>query len=414
MTVNDDTCGWIFYDADCSLCAGSAARLSEWLHRRGFQLLPLQTPGAAERVGVTTEALLARMHLLTRDGCRFAGADAFIEIARHVKWARPVVAATELPGVLPLLRRGYDWIAANRYCLGGTCRLPRRRPVMNTLPLLVLSMAILILRNHLANWVFMWAMALALYAGCKWLTYRTAIAAGTKFTTRHALGYLLGWVGMEPTPFSNRASIASAPVHGEWRAAFLRVLFGIGLVWGGVRLLHTAPPIAAGWVGMLGIILMLHFGFFQLLALAWRRSGVPVEPLMRGPLLATSLGNFWGARWNTGFHTLAHDFAFHPLHGLFGRAPAVLAVFLFSGLVHELVITLPARGGYGLPTMYFLLQGLGLVLERSPLGRYLGLGNGIRGRAFALLVAAAPAFWLFPPVFVRNVILPMLHAIGGT
>jgi alginate O-acetyltransferase complex protein AlgI len=195
----------------------------------------------------------------------------------------------------------------------------------------------------------------------------------------------------------------------------MRALFGIGLVWGGAGLLHPALPIAAGWVGMFGLILMLlHFGFFQLLAFAWRRSGVPVEPLMRGPLLATSLGDFWGARWNTGFHTLAHQFAFRPLHRLLGRTLAVLAVFLLSGLVHELVITLPARGGYGLPTVYFLLQGLGLVLERSPLGRKLGLGAGVRGRVFALILVAVSAFWLFPPVFVRNVILPMLHALGAT
>ena len=92
------------------------------LDRRGFGLLPLQTPGAAGRVGITPEAMLARMHLLKRDGRRFAGADAFVEIARHVKWARLVVAASELPGALPLLRRCYDWIAAHRYCLGGTCR----------------------------------------------------------------------------------------------------------------------------------------------------------------------------------------------------------------------------------------------------------------------------------------------------
>ena len=94
-------------------------------------------------------------------------------------------------------------------------------------------------------------------------------------------------------------------------------------------------------------------------------------------------------------------------------ALAVLGVFFVSGLVHEFVITLPARSGYGLPTAYFLLQGFGLVLERSALGRRLGLGAGIRGRVFAIIVAAAPAYWLFPPVFVRNVILPMLEAIGA-
>jgi hypothetical protein len=38
----------------------------------------------------------------------------------------------------------------------------------------------------------------------------------------------------------------------------------------------------------------------------------------------------------------------------------------------------------------------------------------LRGRLFALLIVAGPAFWLFPPVFVRRVILPLLHAIGAT
>jgi len=44
--------------------------------------------------------------------------------------------------------------------------------------------------------------------------------------------------------------------------------------------------------------------------------------------------------------------------------PAILAVFFVSGLLHELVISFPAGGGWGLPTLYFVLHG-GLVwLER--------------------------------------------------
>jgi alginate O-acetyltransferase complex protein AlgI len=92
----------------------------------------------------------------------------------------------------------------------------------------------------------------------------------------------------------------------------------------------------------------------------------------------------------------------------------VLGVFLISGIIHDLVITVPARGGYGLPTAYFLLQGAGLLLERSALGRSFGLGVGIRGRLYAYAVTAGPAFWLFPPVFVHRIILPMLAAIGAT
>ena len=93
---------------------------------------------------------------------------------------------------------------------------------------------------------------------------------------------------------------------------------------------------------------------------------------------------------------------------------ALLAVFAVSGLLHELVISLPARGGYGLPSIYFAAQGLGLLLERSRAGRRLGLGRGWRGRLFALVVVAGPAFWLFHPPFIHKVILPMLRAIGAT
>ena len=96
-----------------------------------------------------------------------------------------------------------------------------------------------------------------------------------------------------------------------------------------------------------------------------------------------------------------------------GAARATLLVFLASGLIHELVISVPARGGYGLPTGYFVLQGLGVAGERTRLGRRLGLGRAWRGWLFTVFVAAAPAFWLFPPAFVRNVILPMLAFIGA-
>jgi alginate O-acetyltransferase complex protein AlgI len=99
---------------------------------------------------------------------------------------------------------------------------------------------------------------------------------------------------------------------------------------------------------------------------------------------------------------------------LAGPTGATLLVFFVSGVIHELVISLPARGGYGLPTGYFLIQGLGVIGEHTPFGRQLGLGRGLRGWLFTLFVTVGPAFSLFHPPFVRNVILPMLEAIGAT
>ncbi len=133
---------------------------------------------------------------------------------------------------------------------------------------------------------------------------------------------------------------------------------------------------------------------------------------MRAPLTATSLSEFWGARWNTAFNKLVHEVAFKPLLRAWGRTGAVLGVFLISGLVHELVISVPAGAGFGLPTAYFLFQGVAVLAERSASGRRLGLGRGVVGWLFVAGCTAGPVFWLFHPPFVLKVILPMLRAIG--
>jgi alginate O-acetyltransferase complex protein AlgI len=134
---------------------------------------------------------------------------------------------------------------------------------------------------------------------------------------------------------------------------------------------------------------------------------------MRNPLRSSSLAEFWGRRWNTAFHELATRFTFRPLQPTVGRTAATLLVFLVSGLIHELVISVPAHGGYGLPTGYFVLQGLGVAGERTRVGRRLGLGRGWRGWSFTVLFTAGPAYWLFPPPFVRHVMLPTLAVIGA-
>jgi D-alanyl-lipoteichoic acid acyltransferase DltB (MBOAT superfamily) len=192
------------------------------------------------------------------------------------------------------------------------------------------------------------------------------------------------------------------------------MMFGLVLVWGLARTARTANPLIAGWIGMVGLTFVLHFGFFNVLALVWRQKGVMASPLMQNPLAAKTLAEFWGRRWNTAFNELALRFAFRPLRRIANSEIATLLVYLISGLIHELVISLPARGGYGLPTSYFLLQGLGVIAERSRLGRVVGLGRGAFGRMFTVLMTAVPAVCLFHPTFLRNVILPMLAAIGAT
>ncbi|HEY5912447.1 MAG TPA: MBOAT family protein [Verrucomicrobiae bacterium] len=271
--------------------------------------------------------------------------------------------------------------------------------------------AVLVAAWHRQAWVFMWALAFAIFAGFKWLTYREALAGGLAVPRIARFVYLLCWPGMslkefaKTTPSKQRTN--SIP---HWMAAAAKTLIGAGLVWFAVPRIPADAWLLRGWMGMVGIIMMLHFGLFHLLALALRACGFDARPNMRAPLLARSLADFWGNRWNTAFNVLAARYGFRLLTPRIGPRAALGVVFLASGLLHEAVVTLPARGGYGLPTTYFALQAGGIFLERLPLFRR----RPWLKRLFAWVVLIVPLGWLFPPVFVRNVMLPMLHAIGAT
>ena len=88
--------------------------------------------------------------------------------------------------------------------------------------------------------------------------------------------------------------------------------------------------------------------------------------------------------------------------------------FGFSGIVHDLVISLPAGGGYGGPTLYFLLQGLGLLAgaQQSPAGGWASV-RAPRGWGFTIAVVALPVPLLFHYPFVTRIIVPFLAAIGA-
>jgi len=258
----------------------------------------------------------------------------------------------------------------------------------------------------------MWSLAIAIYAACKVLTWmRTPVEAPP---WKH-LGYLFGWPGLDAASFlaTPPARPVPPPATREWLAASGKAALGIALLFGAVRLVPAAHPLIAGWIGMAGLVLTMHFGSFHLLSCAWRRAGVDAKPLMNAPLAAPSLSEFWGRRWNTAFRDLTHRFLFRPIGAKLGVRGAILAGFIASGLVHDLVISVPAGGGYGGPTIFFVVQGVAMLAERSPVARTIGLGHGLPGWAFAMAVLVGPVFLLFHPPFVREIMVPFLHAIGA-
>jgi hypothetical protein len=216
---------------------------------------------------------------------------------------------------------------------------------------------------------------------------------------------------MDAESFLDETKRPPMPQSREWFWAISKTSLGVILLWLVARMFPQEEPLLRGWMGMLGLILVLHFGAFQIAALLWQCLGVDASPIMSAPLRSKSLSEFWGKRWNLGFRQLAHDLIFVPVHKYLQVGSTTLLVFLISGLIHDLVISVPARASYGLPTAYFFLQGVGVLFERSPFGKQFGLGQGIRGWLFMALIVAGPVFWLFHPPFVMRVIIPFMQAI---
>lgn len=125
-------------------------------------------------------------------------------------------------------------------------------------------------------------------------------------------------------------------------------------------------------------------------------------PLLHGasPPLAKSISDFWSRRWNMWVSEWFRQIIFRPLqnHPVF----ALFAVFLASGVLHELVINVPlyivtGRKCFGLMTLYFLLQAVGILIERK-----------MRNRATRIFL-----LWVFVfgavPLMVNEGMLRILH-----
>ncbi len=258
------------------------------------------------------------------------------------------------------------------------------------------------------RWGVMWAVALSVFFACKGLTCWRGIGQSVLLGRR--IGYLLTWPGMNPAEFFDLAARPARPPLGQWLLAAGNVALGLWLV----RLAAGLPePMQVGWVGIVGVVLVLHFGLFQLLAYCWRSAAVDARPIMDWPIAARTLSDFWDRRWNRAFHDLARRFVFRPLVPRIGAAAALWVAFLASGLVHDLVISLPAGGGYGLPTLYFLIQAAGLLAERNSVARRFQFAFGAGGRMFAAAVVLLPLPLLFHGPFITRVAAPLVQAIGG-
>ncbi|QTN33118.1 hypothetical protein HZ994_12610 [Akkermansiaceae bacterium] len=225
-----------------------------------------------------------------------------------------------------------------------------------------------------------------LLGGMKGLVY--AEWAG-KLAPGRYLVFALLWFGMDPGSFQNRrGGLSWKPDVWAGLALMLAGTLAAWLVWatGWRHILVMFVPLSVGF----------HFGALRVLKGGLRAAGFSVRTLFPNVLEAQGLGDFWSRRWNVGYSQMMQRLIGRPVEKIAGPDAGLMAIFLASGLLHEMAITLPVQSGYGLPTLYFALHGL-LALGERKLGRPCG-------KIPALLLVALPLGLLFPPEFQTEVI----------
>lgn len=232
-------------------------------------------------------------------------------------------------------------------------------------------------------------------------------------TFKQWLTYAIGWVGMRAQPFEK---LGSAPLSGAWPM----VLFGISRVVAGGMLILLACWVAAlqfdtDYIYLLitvlllvGFSLILHFGLLGISAGMWRFSGVNTYYLFRQPAQSLSLTELWSKRWNIAFSEMTSVAIFRPLKSKIGSAGALLVAFLFSGLLHELALSLPVNSGYGLPTLYFAIQGLLVLAEKAMvMNKITLLQNKFAARIWVFFWLIVPMPLLFHEQFIKKILWPL-------
>ncbi len=263
----------------------------------------------------------------------------------------------------------------------------------------------------------MLAIIIVLLYGMKGVVAVESRGDGVQIPTfRRWLAFTTLWPGMRPAPFATprRKFDGAKPLIGRGCIFVLSGLTLSGLAW---FIWHRCRPalsddiacVVATLLLLPGLSMMLHFGTFNILAGLWRQAGFDVRPLFRAPLASRSLDAFWSRRWNLAFSEMIALGVYRPLAGRLGRGVATVAAFLASGVLHELAISVPVKTGYGGPMLYFMLQGLLVLIERRLEKSSMPVSSwGAWSHVWVLIWLALPAPILFHHAFLEGTIWPLI------
>jgi hypothetical protein len=155
-------------------------------------------------------------------------------------------------------------------------------------------------------------------------------------------------------------------------------------------------------VGFVFIVQAVGQGFFGL----WQLLGIRSHPLMNNILLSRTPAEFW-RRWSWPIHLWLYRYVYIPCGGNSNPVRATLAVFLISGLQHELLVALAIGRVTGHQTAFFMLNAFGVIASPT-MERFARRGILAQSlmRLTTILFLAATASLMFTTF---NYIFPIYH-----
>ena len=139
--------------------------------------------------------------------------------------------------------------------------------------------------------------------------------------------------------------------------------------------------------------------------LVFSPSGERGFPIHANPFKASTLGRFWGRHWNLWVQDWLRDVSY----ALRARPTyqKILFTFFISGLFHEVMFNLPyfilyKKSYFGLMILYFIIQAMGLLIEK----KFLKGTPGWLNRLYLWIVVILPS-----PIFISTPFLKFLGLI---
>lgn len=223
-----------------------------------------------------------------------------------------------------------------------------------------------------------------------------------------------GWFGMNPRPFLAFPA-ETLPDFGTYIIkGFTRIVFGFVIINMATFIFEYIVNPGFDFIlhvcYLVGLSLILHFGILNISTGILRWLGINVTSLFKEPIRSKSLTEFWSKRWNLAFVELTTIAVLRPVKSTYGPKIAFWASFIFSGLLHEMAISLPVESGFGKPFLYFIIQAV-LILT---VDRYLIMRqSSIVVRSFMILCCLfLPIFLLFHKDFITQVVIPLAEYLS--